>query len=175
MHTQMRQFQLIKQIESYAILELLEIEDFSLNANDVSSALQIDLEFSEYLIELLKSHNWIKYDSNSKKWKSALGQTTTDPLCEKTKDARIMLMKSILNKSLHSYLSIPREYRSHYARTFAIDRRLLNQYIEKVRAFTTELEKWIVEHSQEPNEVYQIQFGMYPISYFYKNSEKKEA
>lgn len=166
--------ELIKQIEVYAILELLEIDDFILTADNISSALEIDAKFAESLIELLKIHNWIEYDSKSRKWKSSLGQTTTNPLCATTKEARTELMKSIISKSLNSYLNTPREYRSHYARTFAIDRRILNQYIEKVRAFTTELEKWVIEHSQEPNEVYQIQFGMYPISNFYKQNIKEK-
>ncbi len=158
---------LVQQWSSYGILELLSIKDFKLSTENVVKALKIPFDMADNLIQQMKEKNWIK-QTETQDWISNIGQTRTDPNSEVIEKARITLMSSIIEKSLHACKTLPRTHRSHYARTVAIDRNLLPAYIEKMGSFLFELEKWLIDNSRgKANEVYQLQVGLYPLSHYY--------
>lgn len=148
---------------SYAVLELLKVREFDLSPNSIAGSLKISNQEAENLLEALKEHQWIKQTPQGD-WISAVGNTTVDPLDEKTKAARLELMDAIINRSRQAFHEIPKELRAHSANTFAIDTSRLPEVIAKIKALSRELEQFAISESKDPNAIYQVQIGLFPIS-----------
>lgn len=158
---------LVARWETYAILELSSLPAFDFTAGSVARAIGTTEAQAAQLIEDLENLEWIKKDAGGK-YHSQIASSTTDPLDPEMQSARHLLMKSILEKSLDSYLNIPSAHTIHYARTLRFDRQLMGQVMAKIRSLFDDLESFIETESQGLNDVYQLQLGLYPLTRFFE-------
>lgn len=161
---------LISRWEVYAILELVNLPVFRADPNSISRALRVPREKIDGLLADLTAVGWLAKRPDGT-YHSNAGSTSTDPADARLDDARRQLMQSIIQKSLLAYERVPPAHRLHYARTLTFDRSLLGQIGIKVRNFSEDLKTFIKKNTKNPNDVYQLQLGFYPLTEFFRDSD----
>ncbi len=166
------EFKKISRWYCYAILDLLDLPSFQSDPEWIAKVLRIPLAETRRALDVLFQMEWIKITSEGG-WTKNVGPTTTDPVDPGIAETRHRLMLEIANKCVDSLRHDPREIRSHSAMTVAIDRSLLPEAVEKIRAFRVDLMDFLSK-GRATNEIYQIFVGLYPLSHIEDLPRKRE-
>jgi uncharacterized protein (TIGR02147 family) len=150
--------------QSYALLELMDLERFIPEPAWIAEVLKITEKEIEEVIANLLQIGWLAIDADGK-WVKNPNPTTADPKDPKSAALRHLLMQNILDKACSSLTNVPRDRRTFQAQTFAIDESLLPEAVEKIRAFRTELNHLLQKKGARPNQVYGLITGLYPLSH----------
>jgi uncharacterized protein (TIGR02147 family) len=156
--------------QAYAALELTYLPYFQMSAESLAPALRMSFQEATELLREMEKADWLVKDVDGR-YLSKIGPTSTDPSDPNVRKMRRQLMEQILEVSRESYSNVPQKFAAHYARTFAFDRRLLNQVMVEIRKFGNSIQGLTNGEGTERNEIYQLQLGFYPLTRFYDDSE----
>src|SRR3989338_2742170 len=157
------QYKILSEWEHYAILSLLECDDFKTNMEWISQRLGITKLRAEQSIQKLKDARLIKVSKNGKIQKTF----------EKLKTSEDIASKAI-QKSHHESLEIaqeklkivPVEKRDYSTVTFAADPRHMEEAKTLIREFRKRLAR-LMEDGRK-TEVYRLSIELYPLTELHK-------
>lgn len=146
-----------------AILELTFINQFEMSYENISKALSISLEQTQYALETLIRLNLIKkIDEN--KYQAVSKNTTNELDANFTNTAKRKYQLSILEKSCSSLENVPRDKRDHTSTTMAIKSSDLSKVKELIKKFRHELNGYLQRAEVNPDQVYQLQVSFFPLT-----------
>lgn len=154
-------FHLISEWYYFALLELIRTEDFISDERWICRRLGINIDQLKVAVVRLCRLGYIEIKDG--KW-ILLSPSLSWSNIERTDEARTFLQKQI---SLMSHLAIEDtsfELRDHSSLTVALDVALIPELKRKITKFRRSLDKYIVDSSSSPKEVYNFTFSMYPVT-----------
>ena len=161
------QYKILSEWEHYAILSLLECDDFKSETEWISNRLGITKIRSDQAIQKLKDAKLIKISKNGKIQKTFEKLNTSEDVVSKA-----------IQKSHHESLEIaqeklktvPVEKRDYSTTTFAVDPRHMEEAKTLIREFRKRLAR-LMEDGRK-TEVYRLSIELYPLTTL--NEEEKE-
>lgn len=163
-------FAVISDWYHYAILELTKIKDFDIDTLAISKKLGITKSEANFAVERLKRLGFLAQDSKGK-WIDATPNSgfVTNIQGKTTSLGSKKLQTQILEKSIQAIEQVSLEKRNHTSMTMAINSKDLEYAFEQIKKFRRNLCNDL-ESSPDPDEVYQLHIGFYPVT---KKSESQ--
>lgn len=164
------QFSVICDWYHFALLELMEVREFSKSPKWIASALGITVSEAKFAIERLKRLGVIEEDldgrlKNKNGFHSSIEPGVTDV-------ARRTHQRQVLEKSIEALANVPLDERNHTSMTVAANSKRLPEVITRIAKFRRELTRFL-EKDQVRDRVYQIQIGFFPVSQTNKSLKKR--
>jgi len=156
----------------YAILELIQTDDFRAESKWISRVLGITSSEANIAIERLLRLGMIEVDSKTGHWKEAGSGRLTTLGNRFTNHAFQNLQRQVLEKAILALDEVPIELRDQSSMTMAIDIDKLEAAREKIKTFRRELAAFL-SRGQKQQEVYNLSISMYPVTQI--RNLKKEA
>jgi uncharacterized protein (TIGR02147 family) len=146
----------------YAILELIRLKNFDSDPKWMAQRLGITKSEVNFAIERLHRVGLLKVieKNGTRSYQSGNATNINGHL---TSGASKRLQKQLLEKSMRALEELPIEVRNHTSITVAINSKSLEEAKEKIKNFRRHLCAFF-EQDKNPNEVYQLQISLYPLT-----------
>ena len=144
----------------YAILELMKVNEASLNPKWISKRLGITVIEAKTAVQRLIDLNMIQVDANAKLKELPKAHTTVQH--QYSNSAFRKLQKQILLQAINALEEVPFEVRDQSSLTMAIDPALIPEAKEKIKKFRRELCAFLQTNDQNLTEVYQLSISLFP-------------
>ncbi len=145
-----------------AILELVRVKDFKLEPKSIAKALKISTVNAKLGLETLMRLKMLENLSGKIRLSHVSTTNILDP--EFTTAAQKTLQKAILQKSIEAIDQVERPKRDHTSMTMALNTKDLPRVKELIAKFRRDLDRYVQREGIEPDEVYQIQVSLFPLS-----------
>lgn len=157
---QIDEFNLISDWYHYAILELIQVDDFQADTRWVSRTLGITFGEAHAAIERLKRLGLVKIEG--KKW-VCTGQNTTVGH-HFTLEALRNMQRQILQQAIHALENTSMSERDQSSMTFCVDLERLEEAKKRIQKFRRELSQFL-ENGDSKDKVYQLSISLFPVSH----------
>lgn len=155
------QFQVISQWYHYAILELMQIEDFVADNKWIAKALNVNINEINLAVLRLQEVGLLEIDVRGR-WRSTSGNNTT--LSNHfTNSAFQLQQKQILAKAIEAMDKVDFKDRSQTSVTIACDSDLVGEVKIRIKKFQRELIQFI-ESEGRPKNVFHLSVSFYPVT-----------
>ena len=154
-------FSLIADWYHYAILELIQVNNFQANIPWVAKALGISFGQASDAVNRLKRLNMLEIKNGE--WTNISGNNTTISNRFSSQALR-QLQKQILEQSIYALENTPFEQRDQSSITFCVSEDLLPEAKEKIKKFRRELMTFL-ESGKKKSKVYQLSISLFPVSH----------
>jgi transcriptional regulator with XRE-family HTH domain len=152
-------FAIISDWYHMAILELVNIDGFELNAANVSKRLKISVSDANFALERLINANLLFKENG--KWQSR--ENTNMPVPEHATEAVKKYLRQSLQKSTDALNHLPRDIRDHSTITVATSADKIDEAKKLITKFRRELNEFLSD-SPKKNQVYQLQVSLFPLT-----------
>jgi uncharacterized protein (TIGR02147 family) len=154
------QFSSIASWYHFALLELSKTKGFRSDAQKIANRLGIHIEEARSAIERLQRLGLIRLEKGTWSLNSANNTWTNNQV---TTEARKLLQKSLLEKSIDAIETVPFEMRDNGSLTVAVNKKRLPEFKQKLKQIRQELGSFFQSDS-ELDEVYQLTVSFFPLS-----------
>lgn len=156
-------FKVISDWYHYAILELLNVDNFVPDTQWIATNLGITFAEAHAAIERLKRLELILVLPTGE-WRCGSSLTTTNT--EFSMEAFRKMQKQILTQALGALDSVPFSEREQSSMTLATDVSHIEEAKERIKKFRREL-TYFLESSPKKTAVYQVSLSLFPVSHRY--------
>lgn len=154
-------FMIVSEWYHLTILELMKLTDFEPNANWISKRLGVNSNQIKIAIERLQKVGILEIKGNV--WLDKTDGFTTHYDAQKTNEAKKRYQKQLLEKSQESLARDDYSIRDHSSTTMAINTKDMLKAKKEIQAFRKKLCE-LMESATNPDEVYQLQIGFFPLT-----------
>jgi uncharacterized protein (TIGR02147 family) len=160
----LEQYSMISDWYHFAILELINLKNFSPKTEWISESLGISEEEVKQATSRLVQLGLLSISNPGRpheKWKSLQGNNTTigNPF---TAIAFRNLQIQILQQSLKALEIVPIEYRDHSSMTMSINQAMIPKAKEKIKTFRRDLCQFL-EGNKNRDSIYQLSISLFPV------------
>ena len=146
-----------------AILELTLIRNFNLDSETIAKSIGITVLQAKIALEILQRLELLVKDKAGRyKLRHQNSINILDP--DFTSAANRKYQKSVLEKSLAAVDTIERKHRDHTSTTMAIRASDLPKAKELIQKFRHDLNAYLQRDEVKPDEVYQLQISLFPLT-----------
>lgn len=158
----LQKFSQISEWYHFAILELVQMDNFVPSASYVASTLSIDPNVAEAAISRLKKIGLIEVEYTQKKehWRIRNYTTVQNKY---THEAFRRLEKQILLQAIDALEDVPMEFRDQSSITMCTSPRRIAKAREKIKKFRRDLMKFL-EKGDEKTAIFQLSVSLFPVT-----------
>lgn len=154
------EFKIIQDWYNFAILELVNLEDFEPTGEWISNKLSIDRDEAQMALDRLISLDLLQKNNKGRYIKVTSHVSVMTP--EFTAKAMKERQKAVLTKAIVAMEKLPIEIRDNSSITLSLDSDLLPEIKEKIKKMRRSLANYITQKSKKRDHVYELSVSFFP-------------